>query len=72
MFKKNLEKIKESAFSVLPIYLLVIILNFTPFVSLSGKEIFAFSLATLFLIIGIALFNLGSDLSMTEMGKLTG
>lgn len=72
MLRKNLEKIKESAFSVLPIYLLVIILNFTPIINLTGNEILAFSLATFFLIIGISLFNLGSDLSMTEMGKLTG
>lgn len=72
MLKKNLEKIKESAFSVLPIYLLVIILNFTSIVNLTGKDILAFSIATFLLIIGISLFNLGSDLSMTEMGKLTG
>lgn len=72
MIKQIFEKAKESAFSVLPIYLLVIILNLTPIVNLTGKEVLAFSLATLFLVIGISLFNLGSDLAMTKMGQLTG
>lgn len=72
MIKNILMKTKESVFSILPIYLLVIILNFTPLIDLSGYEIIIFSVSSLFLIFGMSLFNLGADTAMTPMGKITG
>jgi len=72
MKKIFLTKLKESLISVLPITLIVIILNFTPIVNFSSKEIIVFSIASLLLILGIGLFNLGADLAMTPMGEYVG
>ena len=72
MFKNILLKSKESAFSILPVFLLVIILNFTPWLDLSGRDILIFVITTLILLIGMSLFNLGADIAMTPMGKDTG
>ncbi|WP_288264242.1 DUF1538 family protein [uncultured Streptococcus sp.] len=71
MFKNILLKSKESAFSILPVFLLVIILNFTPWLDLSGRDILIFVITTLILLIGMSLFNLGADIAMTPMGKKT-
>ncbi len=65
-------KFKEALTSVLPLSVIVVLLNFTPLVSFSGKEIAVFSVSTLLLIAGIALFNLGADLAMTPMGEHVG
>ena len=65
-------KLKESCLSVLPAAGLVIILYLSPFVSLSFLELKAFLISTLFLVTGMALFNLGADLSMTPMGEHIG
>ncbi len=65
-------KIKESLFSVLPVTLIVIILNFTPLLNLELKEIIVFSISALFLILGIGLFTLGADVAMTPMGERVG
>ena len=72
MVKQFFNKLKESFISVLPIIFLVIILNFTPLVSLSGEDIGAFLIASVIIIIGISFFSLGADLSMTPMGKSVG
>lgn len=66
------KKLREALTSVLPITLIVILLSFTPIVSFSGREIAVFLISSLFLIIGIGLFNLGADLAMTPMGEQTG
>ncbi|MBQ8260150.1 MAG: DUF1538 domain-containing protein [Clostridia bacterium] len=65
-------KLKESLVSVLPVTLIVFLLNLTPIVDFSGQEIGIFMVATLFLILGIGLFNLGADLAMTPMGEHIG
>ncbi len=65
-------KIKEALTSVLPVTAIVLILNLTPIVNFTGAEMAVFSIATLFLILGIALFNLGADLAMTPMGEHIG
>ncbi|MBQ8292769.1 MAG: DUF1538 domain-containing protein [Bacilli bacterium] len=70
--KQFLAKIKESLVSVLPVTLIVILLNLTPLVNFSVKEIVVFSVSALLLILGIGLFNLGADMAMTPMGKYVG
>lgn len=65
-------KIKEALVSVLPVALIVILLNLTPFVTFSNRELVTFSVSALFLIIGIGLFNMGADLAMTPMGEQVG
>lgn len=72
MIKVILDKIKESSLSVAPVLLIVIILNFTPLVNFSHSELFIFIISGIFLILGMALFNLGSDMAMTPMGKHIG
>ena len=67
-----LHKIKEALISVLPVTLIVVLLNFTPLVSFSSKEIFVFIISALLLILGIGLFSLGADLAMTPMGTHVG
>ena len=72
MAKILLHKFKESAVSVLPVAILVVILNFTPLINLSGKEVTVFLISAVFLILGIGMFNLGADLAMTPMGEQIG
>ncbi len=67
-----LAKIKEAAFSVAPVAAIVIIMYFTPFVSLSGAELAAFLVSAAMLVVGIGLFDLGSDLAMSPMGEHIG
>ncbi|MBQ3253940.1 MAG: DUF1538 domain-containing protein [Acholeplasmatales bacterium] len=65
-------KFKESLVSVLPVTLIVIILSFTPLLSLSSKELWVFIFSAVLLIVGISLFNLGADMSMQPMGEHVG
>ena len=72
MFKVFLEKLKESTMSVLPVALIVLILSFTPLAKLSGKEQLVFAICAVLLILGISLFSLGVDFSMSDMGEQVG
>ena len=67
-----LKKLKESLVSVLPIVAIVFVLNLTPLINFSTSEITVFLISAVFLILGIALFNLGADLAMTPMGDHIG
>ena len=67
-----MKKIKEAMTSVLPVTAIVFILNLTPLVNLSAKELVVFLISALFLIIGIGMFSLGADLAMTPMGEHIG
>ena len=72
MLKQLRSKIIEALISVLPVTLIVIILNLTPLVNFSGKEIGVFCVSAVLLLVGIGLFNLRADLAMTPMGKYVG
>ncbi len=72
MLKVFFEKFKESVISVLPVTLLVVILNFTPIISLTAREIIVFLGSSVMLIVGMAFFNLGADIAMTPMGDHIG
>jgi len=65
-------KLKESLTSVLPVTAIVLLLNLTPLVQLTGQEVLVFSISALVLILGMALFNLGADMAMTPMGEQVG
>lgn len=67
-----LKKIKEALVSVLPVAAIVVLLNFTPLVNFSRKELLVFLISAFFLILGIGLFNLGADVAMTPMGEHIG
>ena len=51
---------------------LVLIVYFTPLVAFTSQELVVFLISAVFLILGIGLFNLGADLSMTPMGEHVG
>ncbi len=70
--KKLFEKLHESLLSVLPICLLTELLNLTPIVDFSQRELAIFLVSGLCLVIGMALFNLGADVAMTPMGQFVG
>lgn len=72
MLKALSGKLKESLFSVIPVVVIVLILYITPFLNLSGKELITFLICSVLLIVGIALFNLGADISMSPMGSYMG
>ena len=72
MKKALIEKLKEALISVLPVTLIVIILNFTPLINLSDREMIVFAVSAIMLILGIGLFTLGADISMTPMGERVG
>ncbi|MBO4326726.1 MAG: DUF1538 domain-containing protein [Clostridia bacterium] len=52
--------------------LIVIIICLTPFADLNAAEITAFLVASVMLVIGIGLFNMGADLAMSPMGEHIG
>ena len=65
-------KFKESIASVLPVCALVFGLALTPWTDISAKELSVFAGASILLVLGIALFNLGADMAMTPMGQYIG
>ncbi len=72
MFQTLNKKLLEALISVLPVTALVCIFSFTPLVDLSARERTVFLVASVLLIFGIGLFNLGADLAMTPMGSHIG
>ena len=72
MLKALWKKFTESMVSVLPVTLIVVLLNFTPVLSLSPTETGVFLCSAVALIFGMALFNLGADIAMTPMGEQIG
>lgn len=65
------EKFKEVLFSVLPITLIVLILNFT-IVPLETDILIRFIIGSLLVIIGLAIFLFGVDLAITPIGNHMG
>ncbi len=66
-----LEKLKESADSVMPIVAIVAILCLI-WVPVQNDLMLAFIIGAVFLIAGMGLFTLGADLSMTQIGSHIG
>ena len=72
MLKIFAGKLKESVLSVAPVILIVTALYFTPLVHLELSELLRFLVSGIFLIVGMALFNMGADKSMIPMGDNVG
>ncbi len=62
------EKIKEVVYSVLPLFLITLLLSFT-ITPLSGDIITKFVIGTLMMIVGMPIFLLGVDISIEPMGE---
>ena len=70
--KKQLyEKFKEAAASVLPIVVIVGVMCLT-FIPMQPDLMLSFLIGSLMLIVGMGLFTLGSDISMTPIGTHMG
>ena len=65
------QKLKEVIQSVLPIILFVILLHFTV-VPLESRLLWAFLLGAVFIILGLTLFLLGVDISITPIAEYVG
>ena len=66
-----IEKIKEACASVLPIALIILLLSFTV-CPLPNKTFIAFLIGTVLLTVGLGLFSLGAELSMSRIGAHIG
>lgn len=65
------DKLKESLKSVLPVFIIVLLLCFlVPGVEVSVLTSFIFG--TVLVVVGTGIFNLGADMSMTPMGEYVG
>ena len=73
MYRKQvlLEKLKEAAASVLPICLIVLTICFV-LVPVDTGLMLSFVLATAMLILGMGLFTLGAEMSMSKIGNYMG
>lgn len=72
MFKQLLEKIKESVFSVLPVFGVVLLLHLTGICRLDTWTFVMFIIGSVMLTIGLSLFSLGADLSLLKIGEHVG
>lgn len=64
------EKIIESAKSVLPVFIIVILLCFITGMKMSVLTSFMFG--ALLVVVGTGIFNVGAEMSMTQMGEYVG
>ena len=71
MVKLLLAKLKESSFSVIPIIMLVLLLTYT-IAPMSSWSLVLFLVSAFFMILGIAFFNLGVDMSLIPIGEQIG
>ena len=69
--KKFLEKLKESAKSVIPVTLTVLIVSLA-FVRVPTDVMLSFLFGSALLTVGMCLFNIGSEFSMTAIGEVMG
>lgn len=73
MYQKQIlmEKLKEATASVLPISLIVMAISFV-LVPVNAGLMLSFVIATAMLILGMGLFTLGADMSMSRIGNYMG
>ena len=66
------KKLKEAVVSVLPITVIILILNFVLPNRMSPVELVSFIIGAAMLILGIALYSLGSDTALAPIGETIG
>jgi hypothetical protein len=72
MGKALLKNLKESLLSILPLTLAVVVLALFPIVNISSDEWIRLVIAFFFLVIGMMLFNIGTNTAMLPMGEYLG
>lgn len=66
-----LEKLKDNLFTVAPISIIVLVLNFT-ITPMSGSLVIQFLIGSVLIVFGLALFLIGVDIGITPLGDKTG
>ena len=72
MRKALFSKLWEAFISVMPVMALVLVISFTPLAPLAWLERIVFVVSSVFLVLGIGLFNLGADIAMSPIGRHIG
>ena len=78
MGQEFLAKFKESCFSILPIFVLILILNFASESfrldegTLAGPTFVSFVVSAVPLLLGMTLFNMGAEKAMGKIGEVVG
>ena len=67
-----LKKFKDALLSVLPITAVVVVLNFTLPERIETAEFIAFMIGALLLVVGMALYSLGSEAALAPIGETIG
>ncbi len=67
-----LKKTREAVFSVLPVSAAALAVSLVPGAGIDVRTAVIFCVCTLLMIVGIAVFNLGADMSMMPMGERVG
>lgn len=70
-FRELMSKVKESAISVVPFFAIIMVLSLV-FLPFNIWTFLGIILATLFMIFGMSLFNIGVDMSTMKMGGYVG
>lgn len=70
--RQALLKLKDSLLSTLPVLVVVLVLYFAKVANFESNMLWVFGISVIFVIIGMWLFNLGSENSMSRMGELIG
>lgn len=70
--KAALLKLKESLFSTLPVLVVVLVLFLFKVANFDNMQLIVFGISVVLIIIGMWLFNLGAESSMSKIGELLG
>lgn len=72
MLLDNLNKLKSALLSALPALVAVLVCYFTKILKIDQTMLILFLVSSVLIIVGMFLFTIGSDASMTKMGELVG
>ena len=72
MLRDNLKRLRTAIFSALPVVVAVLILYFAGVLTIDGPEMIIFAISSVLVIVGMFLFNLGAETSMSKMGSIVG
>lgn len=70
--RQSLLKLKDSLLSTLPVLIVVLVLYITKVTLFEPNQLWVFAISVVLVIIGMWLFNMGSESSMSQMGELIG
>ena len=70
--RASLLKLKDSLLSTLPVLVVVLVLYIAKIVNFESNQLWVFAISVVLVIIGMWLFNMGAESSMSKMGELIG